>query len=154
MKRGILILVIALAAGVAAFSWMRASKSGGPHAVMMDALPELAWVKSELKPDDAQFAKISELHAAYRPQCETMCARIAAAQDKVDALIRKNPEITPELDLAIREHTQIQAECQRAMLQHIFQTAKVLDRDKADRYLKEVLPLAMDSNPSGRGHEH
>lgn len=154
MKRGLIMLVIALAAGTVAFCWMRAIKSHGHHEVMMDSLPELAWIKSELEPDDAQFAKISELHAAYRPQCEAMCAHISAAQDKVDALIRKNPEITPELDLAIREHTQIRAECQRAMLQHLFQTAKVLDRDKADRYLKEVLPLAMDSNPSGSGHGH
>jgi hypothetical protein len=154
MKRGLIVLVIAMAAGVAAFCWMHASKSAGHHTVMMDALPELAWVKSELKPDDAQFAKISELHTAYRPQCEAMCARITAAQDKVDALIRMNPDITPELDQAIRAHMQIEAECRRAMLQHIFQTAKTLDRDKAERYLKEVLPLAMDSKPTGSRHEH
>jgi plasmid maintenance system antidote protein VapI len=154
MKQGISVLAIALVAGVAAFFGMRSGRVSAASGLKVDALPELAWVKDELKPNAAQWTKICELHASYRPQCEEMCARIDVARVRVDTLIQHATELTPELELALREHTQVQAECQRAMLQHLFQTAKVLDHDQAARYLREVLPLAMDANRSANRHAH
>lgn len=154
MKRSILIMVIAALAGVAAFCLTRSQKLTGHHNVMLDSMPELSWVKSELKLTDSQFAKVSELHTAYRPKCMEMCGRIAAAHEKMDELIRENPQITPELARSIQEHAAIHAECQQAMLHHIFQTAGVMDRDQAALYLKEVVPFALDFGNSEPGEMH
>ena len=144
MKRSIVILVIALIAGTAAFCLIRSQKLADRQHVMLDSMPELTWVKSKMKLSDEQFAKVSDLHVAYRPKCEEMCRRIAEAHGKVEELIRENPAVTPELERAIHEHAAIHAECQQAMLHHIFQTAGVMDRDQAALYLKEVVPFALD----------
>ncbi|HEX7262305.1 MAG TPA: hypothetical protein VF258_10860 [Luteolibacter sp.] len=122
--------------------------------VLLDSMPELTWVKSELKLSDWQFQKVSDLHAAYRPKCMELCRRIAAAHEKVEDLIRENPAVTPELESAIRERAAIHGECQQAMLHHIFQTAGVMDRDQAALYLKEVLPFALDFGNSEPGEIH
>jgi hypothetical protein len=82
MKRSILVLAIALVAGVTAFCLIRAQIAAKPQSVLLDSMPELAWVKSELKLSDEQFAKVSALHAAYRPKCMEMCGKIAAAHEK------------------------------------------------------------------------
>lgn len=154
MKRSILVLAIALVAGVAAFCLIRSQRVGKPQSVLLDAMPELAWVKSELKLSDEQFANVSALHAAYRPKCLEMCGKIAAAHEKVEEQIRENPAVTPELESAIHEHAAIHADCQQAMLVHIFQTAAVLDREQAALYMKEMLPYALDFSHSEAGKIH
>lgn len=152
MKRGIVILIVALAAGILAFCMIRTHKIGARPDVLLDSLPELAWLQSELKLNNRQLEEISELHAAYRPKCMDMCRRIAATREKVDELIRQNHQVTPELEQALREHAATRAECQQAMLGHIFQTAKMMDHDQAEIYLREVLPFALDSNHNGNIH--
>ena len=154
MKRSVVILLIATVAGAAAFCLIRSQKLTDRQHVMLDSMPELTWVKSELKLSDGQFQKVSDLHAAYRPKCMEMCRQIAAAHEKVEELIRENPEVTPELERAIHEHAAIHAECQQAMLHHIFQTAGVMDRDQAALYLKEVVPFALDFGNSEPGEMH
>lgn len=154
MKRTFLILLLAVVAGTAAFCLIRSQKMAESHNVLLDSMPELAWVKLELKLSDAQLAEVSALHSAYRPKCEVMCKRIAAAHEKMEELIGQSPQVSAELEKAIQEHAAIHAECQKAMLTHIFQTANVMDRDQATRYLKEVLPFALDFKHSEPGETH
>jgi len=154
MKRSVLVFAIAIIAGVAAFCLIRTQIAAKPQNVLLDSMPELAWVKSELKLSDEQFAKVSSLHAAYRPKCMEMCGKIAAAHEKVEDMIRENPEVTPELERAIHEHAAIHADCQQAMLVHIFQTASVLDQKQAALYMKEMLPYALDFSHSESGKMH
>lgn len=154
MKRSVLVFTIAIIAGVAAFCLIRTQIGTKPESVLLDSMPELAWVKSELKLSDEQFAKVSALHAAYRPRCMEMCGKIAAAHEKVENMIRENPQVTPELERAIHEHAAIHADCQQAMLDHIFQTAGVLDREQAALYIKKMLPYALDFSHSESGKMH
>lgn len=154
MKRSLVVLAIAVIAGVAAFWLIRNQIADKPQSVLLDSMPELAWVKSELKLSDEQFAKVSALHADYRPKCMEMCGKIAAAHEKVEEMIRENPEVTPELVRVIHEHAAIHADCQQAMLVHIFQTADVLDRDQKALYMKKVLPYALDFSHSESGEIH
>lgn len=154
MKRASLILFVALIAGLAAFCGVRSYKMAGQKSVLLDSMSELSWMKSELRLSDGQFAKVSELHTAYRPQCAEMCERIAEAHEKMEALIHENPEVTPELEKAIHRHAVIHAECQAAMLRHLFQTAGVMDQGQAALYLKEMLPFALDFNHSEPGELH
>jgi len=154
MKKGILILAIALLAGVIAFCLMRSRTITHSRENLLDSMPELAWVRTDLKLTDAQFSKVSELHAAYRPKCMEMCRRISDAHEKVDGLAGKGRKLTPELDAAIREHAVIHAECQQAMLKHLYETAAVLDEKQAGRYLETMIPFALDSTLSGSETAH
>jgi Spy/CpxP family protein refolding chaperone len=152
MNRAVLLLLVSLLAGLAAFYGARFSKVAGQKSVLLDSMPELSWMKSELKLSDEQFQKVSELHTAYRPQCTEMCGRISQAHENMEALVHENPAMTPALEKAIHKHAVIHAECQEAMLRHIFQTASVMDPSQAARYIKEMLPFALDfshSEPNG-----
>jgi len=149
MKKALIILVVALAAGVAAFWITRSQQQAAHQGVLLDSIPELAWLRRDLKLSDAQFAKASELHAAYRPQCAAMCRRIAQTQARMRDLARHARSLSPELVAAIDEHARVRAECQQKMLEHLYQTAALLDDPQAARYLATVLPVALDSTAGG-----
>lgn len=143
MRKGLTVLAIALLGGILAFWLMRSHKMAGQHETLLDSMPELSWMRSELKLTDDQFARVSALHAAYRPKCMEMCGRIAAARTKVETLARASREVTPELEAALKEHAETDAQCRRAMVQHMYETAAVLEPDQAARYLETMLPLAL-----------
>jgi hypothetical protein len=145
MKRGLLFLVLALAAGISAFCITRSHRQAAHSEVLLDSMPELAWLRSELKLSDDQFAKASELHVAYRPACATMCRNITAAHAKLETLARSERGLTPELEAAIRDHARVHSECQRKMLEHLYQTADLFDDKQAARYLETMIPHALDS---------
>lgn len=147
MKRGLILVLAVLLAGFAGFSITRYQKVASQHGdgVLLDAMPELSWVKSELKLTDGQFEKVSALHVAYRPKCEEMCHSLSRAHRKVGELAAANGVMTPELEAAIREHAEVHAACQRAMLEHLYQTAALLEPAQGSRYLGIMIPQALDS---------
>jgi len=145
MKKGVLIFVLALVSGIAAFCVTRFHCHSAHQEVLLDSMPELAWLRVELKLTDDQFAKASELHAAYRPTCEEMCRNIAQSQARLESLSRSGRGTTPELVEAIRENARVHAECQQKMLEHLYQTAALLDEKQAARYLETMVPHALDS---------
>ena len=149
MKKGLLILVMAVAAGVLAFYVTRSHPAAVRPAVLLDSMPELQWLRAELKLSDKQFAEASALHAAYRPKCVEMCRNIAAAHAKLESLSKSGRGMTPELEAAIRDHARVHAECQQRMLEHLYQTANLFDDDQAARYLATMVPHALDSTTSG-----
>jgi hypothetical protein len=144
--------VVAIIAGTVAFMVARSHRQSASDEVLLDTLPELAWLRSELKLSDEQFAKASELHAAYRPVCVEMCRRISEAHDRLDTLARGGHGITPELADAINHHAMVHAECRRRMLEHIYQTAGLLDGARAERYLETMIPHALDAPQAGGAH--
>jgi hypothetical protein len=156
MKRriawGAAILIFALACGVAAFVATRSHRVEETHEVLLDDMPELSWLRDELDLSDEQFAKVRQLHVGYRPKCVVMCRRIREAHERLDAASRGEEEVTPELKAAIEDHARLHAECQQAMLEHLYETAAVLDDDQARRYIETMLPYALDfshSEPEG-----
>lgn len=153
MKKGLLFLVLALAAGVAAFFVTRSHQQAVHKEVLLDSLPELAWLRVDLKLTDDQFAKASELHLAYRPTCVTMCRNIADAQTRLEALARDARRMTPELEAAIQESARVHAQCRANMLEHLYQTADLLDDKQAARYLETMIPHALDSTTTTGGTE-
>lgn len=154
MKKAIFILAAALLAGVISFCIMRSRMIAHSRGNLLDSMPELAWVRTDLKLTDMQFAKVSDFHAAYRPKCVEMCHRISDAHEKMEELTRKGRMVTPELEAAIREHAVIHAECQQAMLKHLYETAAVLDEKQAARYLETMIPFALDFTLSESGNLH
>jgi Spy/CpxP family protein refolding chaperone len=153
MKRGAIILVLAVLAGICAFCLMRWHKlSVPPTSSLLEAMPELAWMREELDLTDDQFAKVSELHAEYRPTCVEMCERIAQAHERLEAAAHSSDQISDELRAAIADHAQIHADCQEAMVGHLYRTAATLNKEQAQHYLETMLPYALDfshSEPEG-----
>lgn len=155
MRKPILILLLIISAGAAAFCFSHFRNQQQHDGVLLDALPELVWLRSELKLSDEQFEKVSELHVAYRPRCIEMCRRIAEAHWKMETLAKAGTGMNPELEAALKEHAKVHLECQQAMLNHIYETSARLDRKQSARYLEVVLPHALDfsqSEPGGRGN--
>lgn len=154
MKKGILILLVALIAGYLAFFFGRSQPAAVTDHVMLDSLPELAWLRTDLKLTDKQFAEVSAHHREYRPVCAEMCSRIADSEAVVTRIATAQRGMSDELTKAIENHGQIIAECKRSMLTHIYQTAALMDDDQARRYLDTTLPLALDSVRSGAASKH
>ena len=153
MKRGFWILGAALAAGVAGFAVMRCQSTApmmaSPHGASL--LPELEWLRHEFDLTEAQFAKTSELHLAYRPTCEALCNRVMTSHERIKELVKAGPPITPELEAALKDHATLHVECQKAMINHLYRTAEGLSPEQAKRYLDTMLPhvIEMEMEPAG-----
>ena len=150
--KAVLAILLALSAGRLSFFLMRSHKMEARHEVLLDSISELSWIKTELGATDAQLAKVTELHLAYRPKCEELCHRISTAHAKVEEISRKSREMTPELNAAIREHAETHAECQQEMVEHIYQTAALLDPTQATRFIEAVLPIVLDYTQPAAPH--
>ena len=154
MKKLVILGVVAVLAGVAAFFLMRTHKLAATGGPLLDTLPELAWVRTDLGLTDTQFAKVSALHLAYRPKCVEMCRNISLAHEKLASLTHCGREVTPELEVAIREHAEVHAQCQAAMMKHLYETAATLDEKQASRYLETMLPFALGFATGGSECQH
>ena len=152
--KALYILMVILAAGVLAFCLMRNHRMPSRGDALLDTMPELGWVRSELKLTDEQFKKVAQLHADYRPECVKMCHRISQAHEQIEKLAKTAQGMTPELDAVLREHAAIHLECQQTMLGHIYRTAAVLDEGQSAKYLDTVLPYALDFTHSETGNLH
>ena len=161
MKRGLAILAASILLAVAGFLISRFLSGAGPigEAVPHEAgthLPELEWLRQEFNLSATEYERVSALHLGYLPTCELLCGKIAAARGKVRELILADRSVTPELEAALREEAALRAECQTAMLRHLYETAAALPPEKAGAYLEAMLPevLAMASEPGSihQGH--
>lgn len=140
----ILCFLAALFAG--GLAYLAASKmpvKDGRGPVLLDNMNELAWLRTELNLTPSQVEAVANLHHAYRPRCAEMCARIHDAEAHLAALASAGSAVTPELTRAIQDAARVRAECQQAMLGHLYQTAALLDPDQAHRYLRAMVPMAL-----------
>jgi len=71
--------------------------------------PELAWLKKEFDLSDAELARITELHQAYRPHCVEMCRRIDAKNAELKELLARTSAMTPEVEQKLAEAAQLTA---------------------------------------------
>ena len=88
MKRGLLILVIGLVAAGAAYRCVYFGCTASARTMQTSERPELAWLRDEFHLSDAEFKRVSELHAAYMPQCQEMCHKIDAHNAELQKLAR------------------------------------------------------------------
>lgn len=156
MKKGLLILAAAIAVGILAFFLIRNPSTTVTDPILLDSMPELVWLRSDLKLTDEQFSKVEKLHRNYRPVCAEMCQRIAESKNTVAALANARGEMSDDLAKAIENHGRVIAECKRGMLEHIYQTASLMNERQARRYLDVTLPMALDTAhgaTSARNHE-
>jgi hypothetical protein len=138
MKRGALILILGLLTAVAAFACVYFVCSTSHREMLRDASPELAWLKTEFHLGDAEFARISELHNAYLPECAARCEIIRTQNEKLEKLLARTNVVTPEIENLLAERAKTRADCEAAMLRHFIEVSQAMPPKQGERYLEWV----------------
>lgn len=146
MKKGVIILVLGLLAAAAAYGCVYFVCMSPARSLQQSDKPELAWLKEEFKLGDAEFKGVSELHAAYLPQCRDMCREIDAHNVKLQKLLSGATNMTPEITAALTESSRLRSECQTMMLRHFFQVSQTMPPEQGRRYLAWVQEKAFLPN--------
>jgi len=146
MKKGVLILVLGLLAAAAAYGCIYFVCMSPVRSLQQSDKPELAWLKEEFKLSDTEFKRVSELHAAYLPQCRDMCREIDAQNVKLQTLLSGATNMTPEITAALTETARLRSECQSMMLRHFFQVSQTMPPEEGRRYLAWVKQKAFLPN--------
>ncbi len=138
MKKGPVILLLGLFLATAGFSGFYYFGTASCREMMREPQPELAWLKKEFKLSDAEFARISELHAAYLPQCAARCQRIEEVNQKLKQLFAQASTVTPEIQTMLNERARMRADCEAEMMKHFIAVSKTMPADQGRRYLQWV----------------
>ena len=138
MRRGFLILGFGVLAAVVAYSCFYLAGTASSRQWLQSRQPELAWLKQEFKLSDAEFARVSQLHEAYLPQCKERCRRIRDLNNNLDRALTKASGLTPEIEKLLSERATMRADCQGEMLKHFFEVSRTMPPEQGKRYLAWV----------------
>jgi len=138
MKKASVILVLGLLLGAVGYCAFYFCGTASHRAMLHEPAPELAWLKKQFGLSDAEFARVSQLHAAYLPACEERCQRIATKEAELKDLLGKSKTLTPEIEKKLEETAQLRVECQAAMLKHFYQVSQTMPPAQGERYLAWV----------------
>ena len=147
MKRGLIILIVAVILGIGMFFGSRRMlrscdcvQTAQMPVENGSLLPELQWLRVSLHLTDPQFEKVQALHLAYQPTCAELCMRVHHSDQSLMAASMHNRTLTGDVVKLMRERADLTQECQQAMLKHVYETAACMAPEQADKYLKIVLP--------------
>jgi hypothetical protein len=138
MKKGALILLLGLALSTAAFSGFYYFGTASCRQLMSQPQPELAWLKKEFHLSDAEFTRISQMHAAYLPQCRERCLRIAEQDRQLQQLLDKATNMTPEIQNLLAQRARTRGECETEMMKHFLEVSRTMPPEQGRRYLAWV----------------
>jgi hypothetical protein len=130
------ILFSTIAAGLGAFWLCTFFGTIEMRSVSAGRDAELAWLRREFHLSDTQYQRIASLHTAYSEKCDLMCQRIMNANAALDSAISRNKQVTPEIQQAFSDVTQVQQDCQQAMLAHVYEVSAQMDPSSGQRYLE------------------
>jgi hypothetical protein len=155
MKRGLTILCLGIAAALLAYSALYLYATAPCRAALRAPAPELLWLKQEFNLSDADFQRISELHASYLPRCQEMCGRIAAKNDELRAILAQTNRLTPEMEKKLAEIAQLRAQCQKNMLEHFYAVSRAMPPAEGRRYLDWIQARTLGGGaPSNSAGHH
>ena len=123
MKRGLLVVLLAVAGALCGYAIYFRYATAASQAMLAQPGGEMEWLRREFHLTDAQFARIREMHREYAPTCGLMCAKIAAANARLDTLIDASGAVTPEIAAALQTSATVQEECRLALLGHVYAVA-------------------------------
>jgi len=159
MKKNLLLLAAMLllaAGGYCAYYHFATSEMSS---MLGKSQGEMEWLRQEFQLTDAQFEKIDALHAAYRPQCDRMCEKVAESRIRLDHLIDANRSVTPEVESAFKEYALLEEQCRQAMLGHIYDVSAAMSPESGARYvqlMKDHILLQYNTSHTALrgGHSH
>src|SRR6266436_6357449 len=102
MKKAVAMLVLGLLAAGGGYSAFYFFGTASSRELLHEQSQELAWLKREFNLSDAEYARITELHAAYLPACQERCSRIAAKDAELRDLLKTNT-FTPAIEEKLAE---------------------------------------------------
>lgn len=145
MKRGLSVLIVALALGLAAaFAVCKFAHQTAPE----------DWLRKKFELNPEQARQAAALHREYRISCAEMCARIEQADARLRQAIRSSQGMTPEIQAAIAETDGVRTECRTNMLEYFYRVAAILPPTQKQNYLDMVLPTVFDPREmSGTHHQ-
>ncbi len=138
MRKGATILLLGLLLGAVGFAGFYYFGTASCRDMMREPQPELAWLKKEFKLSDAEFARISQLHAAYLPQCAARCQRIEELSRKLQQLFSQATNVTPEIQSMLTERATMRADCEAEMMKHFWDVSRTMPAEQGRRYLAWV----------------
>jgi hypothetical protein len=143
MKRSPLIVLVALAAGVAVFaaSYVLAQRLGTKH--FASSADDLDWLRLEFRLSTAEIARIRELHDGYLPQCGEMCQQIAAKKHELESALTGATNVTAAVEQKLSELAALRAQCQTQMLRHFVEVSRAMPPEAGRRYLAEMQRLTL-----------
>ena len=138
MRRGLLIFVLGLIGAVTAYSCVYFFGTTAPRALLHTSQPELAWLQHEFNLSEAEFSRISQLHAGYLPQCKERCRQIDQVNGMLSNALATATQVTPEIEKLLAQRAQMRAACQAEMLKHFFEVSQTMPAAQGTRYLAWV----------------
>lgn len=136
MRALLLLVAVAAAIGFASFgayyTWQSATEP------VIEATDELSWLRREFSLSEEELARVEAAHAEFRPVCERLCSRVIEAQDELEAKLLSSSSFDAEVEEALAHFSRVKEECHRAMLQHVYDVAAVMDPEQRQRYLKRA----------------
>jgi len=136
MKNTLRMLVLGLAVGAGVhFGYYRLHEP-----VPGDTLDgQLAWMKTELQLDDAQYARIKELHRTSSPRLRALAAQVAQLQTEFAAFEqgRRADDRVDFLEFArfVEERRHVSRECRDSTRQLVLASAEVMNPQQRAHYL-------------------
>lgn len=149
MKKPFLILLAIVAVAVAVHFLCYHAATGDSRR-MLKAEDNMVWLRVEFALNDEQARAITALEAEYEPRCAAMCARIEESNQRLGKLLAVSKTMTPELDAALRDASQIQADCRAATLAQAFAISAHMAPEQAVRYRALIAARVM---PHALGHD-
>lgn len=104
----------------------------------------LAWLRTDFRLTDAQFAAIRKLHASYSVVCEQHCLAIQEAAMKRNAIKAAPNAEAAVLAAAERRFEELRQVCETAIAAHVREVAAQMAPAQGQRYLALVLPKIAD----------
>jgi hypothetical protein len=138
MKRAWLILMAGVGGALLAYAGLYYAGTAGCRGMAQSKSPELAWLKDEFHLGNDEFARISKLHESYVAACAERCRRVDMKNMELKQLLASTNAVTPEIAKALAETAQLQAECQKEMLQHFYEVSQTMAPEQGKRYLAWV----------------
>jgi len=100
---------------------------------------QLAWMKSELQLDDAQYARIKELHRTSSPRLRALAGQVVQLQAEFAAFerSRRTDDRVDFLEFArfVEERRHVSRECQDSTRQLVAASAEVMNPQQRAHYL-------------------
>lgn len=145
MNRNVFILLAGVIAAAIGYSCVYLLSTIDARTLQQSDQPELAWLQQQFNLSNSEFSRVSDLHAAYLPQCRERCRQIDAQNARLQTLIAHATNVTPEIESTLAEAARLRADCQAMMLHHFFQVSQTMPPPQRHRYLawihqKTILP--------------
>ena len=133
--KGFLVILLAAVIGLCGYGAGLRWGTAPTTAMLQQPQGEMEWLRREFRLNDAQFANVQRRHQEYAPVCDAMCARISAANARLEGLVQDQKTVTPETEAALAECVRMQGECQRAMLGHVYAVGAEMPPEQGARYI-------------------